>query len=231
MEFSQYSLYNLFETHSCIGFQMMIEQNQLIMNLILLHFFCQKLMMVDCSQLPYDIIRLIAIRLHAVEDFLSFSFVCHSWRSFYLTKSWTPGPQIPWLMLSDNENSDIRSFFSLYKNKVYELELPEARGRRCWGSPHGWIVIIGSDLEIHLLNPFSRACINLPPQSTFDSQFDFHSAWYKFIDKAIIIKKSNESHTIEEEFLVMVIYGPHQDLAFSRPGYSSWVNVEAILDS
>ncbi|PSS15736.1 F-box protein [Actinidia chinensis var. chinensis] len=123
-------------------------------------------------------------------------------------------------MLSDNQNSDIRSFFGLYRDKVYDLELPEARGRRCWGSPHGWLVTTGSDLKIQLLNPLTRACINLPPQLMFNIRFNIHREWYQFIHKAIIIKESNE------EFLVMAIYGPYKDLAFSRPGYSSWVNVE-----
>ncbi|KAL3534657.1 hypothetical protein ACH5RR_003118 [Cinchona calisaya] len=149
--------------------------------------------MADWSQIPYDIVQMIGVRLDAVEDFLAFSAVCRSWRSIYSTRKWTPGPQVPWLMLSDNENSNRRSFFSLYREKVYELELPEAHGRRCWGSNDGWLVTIGSDLEIHLLNAFTRVRMRLPAPSTFKFLFDVVVDW---------------------------------QLAFTNPGYASWITVE-----
>ncbi|XP_027123252.1 probable F-box protein At4g22060 [Coffea arabica] len=182
--------------------------------------------MADWSQLPYDIIQMIAIRLDAVEDFLAFSAVCSSWRSFYVTKKWTPGPQVPWLMLSDNKNSNMRSFFSLYRDKVYELELPEACGRRCWGSSDGWLVTIGSDLEIHLLNAFTRDQIRLPAASTFQFLFNVAVDWYQLIEKAILMRKPSQSTASKEDFLIVAIYGPLRQLAFTKPGYASWITVE-----
>lgn len=182
--------------------------------------------MADWSQLPYDIIQMIAIRLDAVEDFLAFSAVCHNWRSFYLTKKWTPGPQVPLLILSDNENSIMRNFFSLYRDRVYELEMPEAHGRRCWGSNEGWLVTMGSDLEVHLLNAFTRVRVRLPAASTFKFLFNVAVDWYQFIEKAIVIKKPSQSTAAKEEFLILAIYGPLRQLAFTRPGYASWITVE-----
>ncbi|CAI9099591.1 OLC1v1036439C1 [Oldenlandia corymbosa var. corymbosa] len=184
--------------------------------------------MADWSQLPHDIVESIAVRLDAVEDFLAFSAVCRSWRSFYLIKQWIPGSQLPWLMLSDDEKASKKCFFSLYRDKVYETELPEASGRRCWGSSDGWLVTIGSDMEIHLVNAFSRVRVLLPSATTFQILFNASANWYELIDKAIVIRKPSQSNDSvnEVEFLVMAIYGPFKQLAFAKPGYSSWINVE-----
>lgn len=182
--------------------------------------------MADWSQLPYDIVQMIATRLDAVEDFLAFSAVCSSWRSFYVTRKWTPGPQVPCLMLSDNENSNMRSFFSLYRDKEYELELPEACGRRCWGSSDGWLVTIGSDLEIHLLNAFTRDQMRLPAGNTFQFLFNVVDDWYQIIDKAIVTRKPSQSTASKDDFLIAAIYGPLRQLAFTKPGYASWITVE-----
>ncbi|KAK6149040.1 hypothetical protein DH2020_016565 [Rehmannia glutinosa] len=184
--------------------------------------------MADWSKLPYDIIHKVATYLISIEDFLAFSAVCSSWRSVYLTKQWHQHPQVPLLMLCDNENSSARSFISLYRNKVYKSELPEACGRRCWGSSSGWLVTLGNDLKIHLLNPFTRVSENLPPKSSLHIHFGEILDWYEIIEKAFVFKKPcSTSHANEDEdLLVMIIYGPLKQLAFCRPGYSSWKSIK-----
>uniref|UniRef100_A0A5B7A288 F-box domain-containing protein n=1 Tax=Davidia involucrata TaxID=16924 RepID=A0A5B7A288_DAVIN len=187
--------------------------------------------MADCdwSRLPYDLIATIANRLTVIEDFLAFSGVCRSWRSVFWNRNWTPGPQFPWLMLSENRNETTRSFFSFFKNKRLVSSLPEARGRRCWGSACGWLITIGVDLEIHLLNPITQICIDLPPQSTFGNQppdlvgNDVTHNWYQtsFINRAFVLKSSSQ-----DAFMVMAIHGSDNSLAFARPGYDSWATVE-----
>uniref|UniRef100_A0A5B7BKM4 KIB1-4 beta-propeller domain-containing protein n=1 Tax=Davidia involucrata TaxID=16924 RepID=A0A5B7BKM4_DAVIN len=174
---------------------------------------------VDWSHLPYDLVLFIANKLHSVEDFLAFSAVCHSWRLVYLNKSWTPSRQVPWLMLDENHTSEfIRGFFNIYKNKMHKLRLPEAHDRRCWGSSHGWLITIGHDLEIRLLNPITQASINLPPQSTFENRISVKVDWYVFIHRATVFK-------IQDELVTMAIYGNHS-LAFCRPGDSLWTTVQ-----
>ncbi|XP_042505625.1 uncharacterized protein LOC122082219 [Macadamia integrifolia] len=80
------------------------------------------------------------------------------------------------LLLAIKEDSDSRGFYSLSTKKVYQLNLPEARGRKCFSSC-GWLITLGLDLEIHLFNPFSRTRvqIRLPPQSTFPNQYDLET--------------------------------------------------------
>ncbi|KAL6997663.1 hypothetical protein U1Q18_007789 [Sarracenia purpurea var. burkii] len=183
--------------------------------------------MADWTQIPYDLISMIANRIPAIEDFLALSAVCRSWRSVYVHKSWSPAPVFPWLMLSESrDNQSTRAFFSFHKNRRYLLPLPEAHGRRCWGSSCGWIVTIGLDLQIHLLNPITRNRIDLPPQSTFSRQpIIGNPHWFRthFIHKAFVF---NRQFRTEDDLLVMAIHGQNNHLAFSRPGYNSWVTVE-----
>ncbi|KAG8372134.1 hypothetical protein BUALT_Bualt12G0034800 [Buddleja alternifolia] len=178
--------------------------------------------MADWSRLPYDIIHKVAAYLEAIEDFHAFSAVCHSWRSVYLAKQWHPSHQVPLLMLSGIVNSSFKRFFSLYTNKVYNSELLETCDRRCLGTSSGWLLTVGSDLKIHLFNPFTHVHRGLPPTSSLDVYFGATLDWYHIIDKAVVIKKPNK-----EELLVFVIYGYLKQLAFCRPGYSSWKSVSA----
>lgn len=183
--------------------------------------------MADWSSLPYDIIHKVSTYLIAIEDFLAFSAVCCSWRSVYLARQWHPGPQIPLLMFSDHENSSSRSFFSLYRNKVCNSELPEARSRRCWGSSSGWLVTIGSDLKIHLLSPFTRVSLSLPPKSSLQVHFGEILDWSDIVQKAFVFRKPcTTGGANEEDLVVMIIYGPLNQLAYCRPGYSSWKSIK-----
>ncbi|KAM7529984.1 hypothetical protein LguiB_033394 [Lonicera macranthoides] len=182
--------------------------------------------MVDWSQLPYDIVALIANKLHTIEDFISFSAVCHSWQFIYRNKDWTPTRRVPLLMVDENHSSDVcaRRFISMWKNKVYKLPLPMAHGRRCWGSTHGWIVTVDQNLVISLLNPVSQVCFDLPPHSTLENQVQSLQSnidWFSFIHKAAVFK-------IRDVFVTMIIYGQDYRLAFHRHHEgSAWLPVPA----
>ncbi|KAM7478600.1 hypothetical protein LguiA_026813 [Lonicera macranthoides] len=55
------------------------------------------------SQLPQDLVVIIANRLNTIKDFLSFSSVCSSWRTAVPKEQWNPSssiPCLPWLLLS-----------------------------------------------------------------------------------------------------------------------------------
>ncbi|KAH6779609.1 hypothetical protein C2S52_010846 [Perilla frutescens var. hirtella] len=182
--------------------------------------------MADWSKLPYDIIHKVSTYLVVIEDFLAFSAVCNSWHSVYVAKQWHPRPQVPMLMFSDYENSSFRSFISLYRNKVYNLELPEVHGRRCWGSSLGWLLTIGDDLKIRLLNPFTRVSVSLPSKSSLQIHFGEILDWYDIIQKAFIFRNPCTSGRNEEDLVVLIIYGPLKQLALCRPGYSSWRSIK-----
>lgn len=185
----------------------------------------QASIMADWSKLPYDIVHKVATHLSVIEDFLAFSAVCSSWRLVYLYKQWSPGPQVPVLMYTYDEQSGIRSLLSLYRNKVSNLEVPEARGKRCWGSSSGWLVTIGSDLQLQLLNPFSRVSFNLPAKSSLQVSFGDFLSWHDIIERAYVFRNPSTSNA-NGDLLVMIIYGTLKQLAFCRPGYTSWRRIK-----
>ena len=208
----------------------------------------------DWSELFALLFEEIADRLFCMEDLFSFRMVCRSCRHFIRFEKHYYQPLlskgIPWLMLTqretnvnDNDNDSdhegeinehhdddsTRNFFSLSTNKSYSLYLPEACGRRCWGSRYGWLITLGIDLEIHLLNPITRAGLPLPPQSTFKPRDPFH--WppselrRHFVSKAVLGLLPSSSSFYEDQFIVFMLYLCGR-LAFARPGDNAWTAIK-----
>lgn len=173
------------------------------------------------AQLPYDIINEIANNLDAVEDFLAFSFVCKSWRLIYRDKAWLSIPKIPWLMLDNHENGE--HCFSIYKHKILKIPIPKAQNRRIWGSSHGWLIMITPDFKVQLFNPITQVKAALPPVSAFFEKLaNVKVDWFYLIHKASVLK-------LGTQFLVVVIYGPRNSLAYSKLGEVTWTFVESQL--
>uniref|UniRef100_A0A5B6Z6N5 Uncharacterized protein n=1 Tax=Davidia involucrata TaxID=16924 RepID=A0A5B6Z6N5_DAVIN len=183
------------------------------------------------SSIPDDLLKLIVKRIHSIEDYLMFRAVCRSWNSIPCgVNDFDSSMKLPWLMLTEKENSDTRGFYSLSGRKIHELYLPEARGRRCWGSPYGWLITIGTDLCMNLLNPLSRVSISLPHQSTFTDQYrGFSSPEFLrtyFIEKAVLSSSPSPSRGGDCCF-VIALYSQFRKLAIAKPGDDAWSPVEA----
>ncbi|KAF9589058.1 hypothetical protein IFM89_018320 [Coptis chinensis] len=193
--------------------------------------------MANWSEIPDDIIQLFVKKLSSLEDFISFSLVCNSWRSVATAESQS-GLLIfsPWLMLTKrNTNSDdgqggsIRTIVSLSTRKLINIRLLETQGRRCWGSACGWLVTMGLDLNIHLLNPLSRIQISLPSLCAFppDQQHAFckpEKLCQVFVEKFALGAKPPLPN---QTSVVMAIYGGYGRLAFATPGDEAWTPVES----
>ncbi|KAK6227897.1 hypothetical protein SCA6_000237 [Theobroma cacao] len=177
------------------------------------------------SQLPDDVISKISNRFTSFEDLVALSGVCRSLRFACSDIRCAPRHRFPRLMLCDKENRSTKSFYSVGRNKIYELELPQAHGKRCHGSPYGWIVTMGPDLQAHLLHPLSQAQLSLPKLNTIRSPIGVLVPVdpFRFIRKCILLKTS-PSHS-QDEFLVMVIFGPKHSLAFAKPGSVGWTTI------
>ncbi|KAF9588788.1 hypothetical protein IFM89_015515 [Coptis chinensis] len=81
----------------------------------------------------------------------------------------------PWLMLAKRENDNdesVRSFYSVSSKRTFQIQLPQLKGRRCWGTPYGWLLTFGLDLNIQLFNPLTGTQISLPAQPTFQHQYN-----------------------------------------------------------
>lgn len=92
------------------------------------------------AELGEDLLALTIKRVALYEDFLSFRGVCRAWHSVAVDENFKGFEQIPWLMLSEKDNSDERQFVSLRKGIIRT----EARGKRCLETL-GWLVIISED--------------------------------------------------------------------------------------
>ncbi|XP_042503588.1 putative F-box protein At5g55150 [Macadamia integrifolia] len=184
------------------------------------------------AELSSDILGVIVDQFSAIEDISHFGDVCRSWRSVSIDK-WHFSIVDPWLMLAEKEDDDNRGFYSLSTKKVYNLNLPETHGRKCWSS-YGWLITLGLDLEIYLLNPFSRSrvSIRLPHQSTLPNQYNpgVEREYIRrvFIRKVVLSSRPSKRTTHcedEGKCLVMGIFSQWRKLAFLRLGDEVWTPV------
>ncbi|KAL4607469.1 hypothetical protein ACB092_09G176500 [Castanea dentata] len=166
----------------------------------------------DWSELPPEVVHEIVNRLLTFKDFIAAAGVSRTWRSVCLSIS--RRPQLPWLMLSETLSTDMRHFFSLCDNNRYQLQLSEVQGKRCWGSPHGWVVTLGPDYETHLLHLIKGVQIALPPLNTI-RRLAATEEWFHLVHKFILLK--DPSHKLS--FLVIAIFGPVNRLAFARVAF------------
>ncbi|KAL5715894.1 hypothetical protein ACHQM5_017655 [Ranunculus cassubicifolius] len=164
------------------------------------------------SELVPDLIGMISEKIDAVEDFIRFGCVCVSWKSVSLDNKhkyalFSHSPQ--WLMLCDNDKDDRRSFFPISENKIFQVELPEARGLHC-----------SQNEPIKSLDP--RYAFEDCPQLIRSS----------YIMKAVIvpIPSSQSSLYDVKNFMVFVIYSGRQRLAFARPGDALWTCVPKSIN-
>ena len=56
---------------------------------------------------------------------------------------------------------------------MYNLEIPELRGKLLRGSSHGWVLMVDGSPELNLINPLTRAQIQLPPIDTFPNVLEY----------------------------------------------------------
>ncbi|XP_028084300.1 putative F-box protein At1g65770 isoform X4 [Camellia sinensis] len=181
--------------------------------------------MADWSKLPDEIWRLIVKRQRLIEDYVRFGGVCRSWHLITLEKENYSCSELPWVMLTENETSNIREFHSIFSNKVYKLYLPDIRGRRCWGSSHGWLVTVGTDREMNILNPLTRVQIPLPPlhkcpnlKKLICTPKEFRNY---FVCKAVLSSNPSDPNCI-----VMAIYSDHRKMAFTKLSGKAWTPLE-----
>ncbi|XP_040950503.1 uncharacterized protein [Gossypium hirsutum] len=153
------------------------------------------------NQLPNDIGSSIFERLD-LEDRLRFDLVCKQWRSNIKRT-----PQLLWLMLPYDRNSQYLSFFDMCEGKIRKFNLPgSAQGGWFSGCSKGWLFLVTGmdvdDLRIFLFDPISRSQIPLPPLSTISSfKHSFtarHPGWNPAacIINGVEISSSDESQCI-----------------------------------
>ncbi|XP_074289492.1 F-box protein At2g05970-like [Silene latifolia] len=165
----------------------------------------------DWSALPMDLLTTVAFKLEFFEDFICFSAVCRSWNhaSSTIKHQWRATSVVPWLLLAENnkDNPDcVCKIFNLNNNKCYNLNLPETFEARCWGSPYGWIAMVGHDFNVQLFNPITKAGISFPRLSNLPHLPENDENWREdkkdyfrwciqiFLTKLIVLKVSKSGN-------------------------------------
>ncbi|KAL2557452.1 ABC transporter family protein [Forsythia ovata] len=182
--------------------------------------------MADWTDLPMDILVVIAESLTVIEDFTSFSAVCKEWQSAtaILKKKPSLPTRYPRIMLSEKVDT------------MDQRNQDDPSGRRCLGAHYGWLFTVGFDLQINLLHPFSRQQICLPPFLTFPAQrYEYDETYMPQEDIESFVKKiaissnpqsKNNLHDYNHECVILAIYGEFGVLAFARLGDTLWTNIQ-----
>ncbi|KAG0512786.1 hypothetical protein BDA96_10G044100 [Sorghum bicolor] len=128
------------------------------------------------SDLPPDLLGLVIKNLPSTADRVRLRAVCHPWRSNAL--QFLP-PRLPWLTLPDG------AFLRIPDGEVIRMPLPD--GARCHASIDNWLFLMQSNGECSLVNPFSKAMVELPKLATVWSQDSsnatsgLHPSLYKLV--------------------------------------------------
>ncbi|KAJ4965633.1 hypothetical protein NE237_017482 [Protea cynaroides] len=212
--------------------------------------------MVEWSQLPGDVLEVIARRLTTYFDVLRFRAVCSSWRSAI---SQRPGHLPCRFPIVPNEGFvETTCGFYLSKRTVYRLGLPENRIQTCIGSSEasdGWLIKVEEDVpeKMHLLNPLTMTQIK-PLPSMFPKVLDLsdiriselgqeHVLQYinyrpfvnSFVDagnlymEKVAFSSSNSSSAIDDNdaFAILTIHVSGK-LAMFKSGDEKWTIIEDL---
>ncbi|KAL8088418.1 F-box protein SKIP23-like [Apium graveolens] len=210
-------------------------------------------MAVDWSELPPELLYTIATNLKHLQDHIRFRSVCQAWRSSTPETPVNLPCQLPWLMLPAhhfcfNPPSHHRGFYDLSNNKIHALSLSKIthRSRRC-GSSHGWLAFLEESPSFFILNPLTRAVVNLPPLSQFPNvmSFDFSKVGREYTLKTgddddvyscnlkemrdsyikkVILSRSPHSGS---DYIVVALINQTGDLAYCKKHDLSWKFIEA----
>lgn len=211
---------------------------------------------VDWSDLPPELLELIAKKLKIHKDYVRFRAVCLAWRTAAPKIPKHLPCQLPWLMLprratdSDRDsdpNSDLRSFISLQDDKTHLISLPRDSDshRRC-GSSHGWLVVLEETPSVSVVNPLTRSRHRLPDLSSFPNvtRFEPNEAGREYTLRTSdgdvytcsstemrdsFIKKvvfSSSPSNEDVDYYAVAILNQTGDIAYCRRGDRAWKFIE-----
>lgn len=181
----------------------------------------------DWSFLPDDVIHLIVSRMKSVEDLMSISSVCRSWRSVTIKDYPTRRAQFPWLMISARNIFENKGLFSLDRYKYFNIIFQNPQHSRYWGSKLGVLIVLSFNRQFHLLNPVTKTRLDLPPKPIFRDEIDHNDQENNgnsipgFVRKALVFKDD------DDKYIIVAIGSVSGNLSFARPGDECWVHVKA----
>ncbi|CAN6179336.1 unnamed protein product [Urochloa humidicola] len=108
------------------------------------------------SDLQPELLGLVLQRLPSLADRVRLRAVCQTWH--YNARLQPLPPPLPWLSLLDG------TFLSFPSGKIHRMPVPDEAC--CHGSIDNWLFLINNDGWCSLMNPFSKAMLQLPKLAT-----------------------------------------------------------------
>ncbi|KAJ4766185.1 hypothetical protein LUZ62_076560 [Rhynchospora pubera] len=146
------------------------------------------------ATLPWEIVSLIiSYATDSAAKYVSYRSICRDWRrslTDYSPVRPLPYPQLPFLLLPHHDRDPhqptphVGNVFPLPFNPSRvprSYDLPQIKDTECCicvGSSHGWLITLGQDSSVSLLNPVTADSLHLHPLSSIDHQnlsFHYHS--------------------------------------------------------
>ncbi|KAG8371850.1 hypothetical protein BUALT_Bualt12G0005900 [Buddleja alternifolia] len=185
----------------------------------------------DWEGLHEDLLGLIVKKIKLIEDFVCFGMVCKSWNEAVSNNKQYLPPQIPWLMLAEDETTKNgrRQIYHLSSSKdndkISSRSLYFPPDRRCIGLNYGWMLTISRNGgDMNLVNPLSsNSEIKLPNQTAVDNYNVDYETWpaYLFTIKAALSGNPSESSS---NFTLMILHSYGALVCFWRPGDTRWTS-------
>ncbi|PIA63537.1 hypothetical protein AQUCO_00201108v1 [Aquilegia coerulea] len=162
------------------------------------------------DRLPKHLFELIILTRLSLRDLIRFGATCHSMRSL-AAEIQNYYHQLPWLMISQDKDTQTGTFFSLSESKIYHLKLEDVPSQSyCCGSTQGYLIMANRD-ENFLYNPFSHDQVSLPQQyvprqDTISASNDFRYYFMKAIlssppkagtSQCVVAALCSNSHVVE----------------------------------
>jgi hypothetical protein len=129
----------------------------------------------------------------------------------------------------------MRLFYDLWESKMRKLHLPETIGMTCCASYRGWLLLVATGAsELFLLNPLTRARVNLPPFTTpvthicaeaGDSPIKVDYLFRDLLGSVAITKVTFSSDLTDPNCIIMVFFQRVQAIFFCRVGDHRWTEV------
>uniref|UniRef100_A0ACD5XX33 Uncharacterized protein n=1 Tax=Avena sativa TaxID=4498 RepID=A0ACD5XX33_AVESA len=167
------------------------------------------------SDLPADLVAVLADRTTDHADFACFRSVCPSWRS--ASAAHAARRRVPLLLLPAEYQLRVDlHLWSLADDSIAEIPLPAALGSFLFASPRGWALAVDQHFSAAVLHPFtgaSAALPELPPSFRADITVRRDMVWDHSPQHTVVIARRSQTTKLLSCF-------------FCRPGDGFWSAVE-----